>query len=129
MRIYISGPMTGFPNQNREAFSAAAAKLRSQGHFAINPHDLTNIFGTPEEIAEAFAAAYMKPKSFTSIENHDAHCRKLMLARSVMDADLAALRSCEAIFLLHGWEKSRGARKELAEAGMYGLRVFLGEGA
>lgn len=125
MRIYVSGPMTGFLNQNREAFSAAAAKLRSQGHFAINPHDLTQIFGTEKEIAAAFAAAYMEPKSFVNIGNYDAHCRKLMLAQSVMAADLAAVRSCDAIYLLRGWEKSRGVKKELTEAGMCGLKVFL----
>ena len=118
MRIYISGPMTGFPNQNREAFSAAAAKLRSQGHFAINPHDLTNILGTPEEIEKSFQAfyCYLRSENLTS------------LALNVMSADIAAVRSCEAIYLLRGWEDSRGARKELAVAIKYKLKI-LQEGA
>jgi hypothetical protein len=33
-----------------------------------------------------------------------------------MEADLAAVRSCDAIYLLKGWRSSRGARKELEEA-------------
>ena len=47
------------------------------------------------------------------------------LARAVMDADLAAVRSCDAIYLLRGWENSRGAKKELAEALKHGLKVML----
>ena len=46
------------------------------------------------------------------------------LARAVMDADLAAVRSCDAIYLLRGWESSRGAKKEFAEALAHGLQVI-----
>lgn len=46
-------------------------------------------------------------------------------ARAVMDADLAAVRSCDAIYLLRGWETSRGAKKELAEALAHDLQIML----
>lgn len=36
-RIYLSGPMTGLPNHNFEAFNAAADRLRSQGYHVSNP--------------------------------------------------------------------------------------------
>lgn len=36
--IYISGPMTGIENLNREAFENAERLLRESGHFPINPH-------------------------------------------------------------------------------------------
>ena len=36
--IYISGPMTGIENLNREAFEKAERLLRESGHFPINPH-------------------------------------------------------------------------------------------
>jgi hypothetical protein len=39
-RIYISGPMTGRPGLNFNAFHAAAAVLRQYGHEVINPADL-----------------------------------------------------------------------------------------
>ena len=112
MRIYISGPMTGMPNHNRAAFEAAARRLREQGHFVINPHDLTPIFGTADEITGSFAALYAGDDAFGG-----------SLAQCVMDADLAAVRSCDRIYLLKGWENSRGAKKELAEAIKCGLEV------
>ena len=112
MRVYISGPMTGLPNNNRAAFDAAARRLSVVGHFVINPHDLTPIFGTADEIADSFAAHYAGDKASGS------------LAQCVLDADLAALRSCETIYLLKGWENSRGTKMELAEALRLNLRIW-----
>ena len=42
MRIYVSGPITGRPNLNREAFAWAAGALGIAGHSAVNPHDPTS---------------------------------------------------------------------------------------
>lgn len=113
-RIYLSGPMTNVPDLNRPAFFAAEKRLTAGGNFVINPHRIRALFGTAEELAEAFAAVYIinecQPES--------------RLARAVMDADLAAVRSCDAIYLLKGWRRSRGARRELAEALKYGLEIF-----
>lgn len=106
MRIYISGKMTGCPDLNRQAFDAAEKRLTAQGHFAINPHRINALFGTAEELKCSYFAL----------------CARL--ARAVMDADLAAVRSCDAIYMLRGWENSRGAKKELAEALKYGLQVM-----
>lgn len=58
MRIYLSGPMTSLPDSNIPAFDAAAKRLREQGHFVINPHDLTPVFGTADEIARSFECLY-----------------------------------------------------------------------
>lgn len=129
MRIYISGPMTGLPDLNRPAFDAAEKRLTEQGHFVINPHNLTPIFGTPEELADSFYALYEleKPQNaYTTTSCLDKAMNEgcAYLARAVMDADLAAVRSCSAIYLLRGWEKSRGAKKELAEALAHGLQVM-----
>jgi hypothetical protein len=41
-----------------------------------------------------------------------------------MRRDLAALRTCEALQLLEGWESSRGAMRELDEARLRGIRIF-----
>ena len=118
MRIYVSGPMTGHPKLNRDAFHAAAVKLRKNGHFVVNPHDLTPIFGTANEIANSFKAYYEGAAQTYPNGSY-------RLAQSVMDADLAAVRSCDAIYLLKGWENSRGAKKELAEAVKHDLMVLL----
>ena len=116
MRIYISGPMTGILDHNTHAFNAAASRLRKQGHFVINPAELSLTFGTAEEIANSFEAYYKGAAQ--TYPNGSFH-----LAQCVMDADLAAVRSCDAIYLLRGWESSRGAKKELAEAIKCGLEV------
>ena len=122
MRIYCSGPMTGVPDHNRPAFDAAAKRLREQGHFVINPAELSALFGTAEEVAEAFAEAYANPLS--NVKSYEEHCSRMSLAASIMDADLAAVRSCDAIYFLRGWETSRGAKKELAEAIAHGLTIM-----
>lgn len=37
MKIYVSGPMSGLPNNNVPAFNAAAKKLRAKGFRVVNP--------------------------------------------------------------------------------------------
>ncbi|WIF69705.1 DUF4406 domain-containing protein [Metapseudomonas otitidis] len=39
-RIYLSGPMTGLPDENRPAFNAEAARLRALGYEVVNPAEL-----------------------------------------------------------------------------------------
>lgn len=121
MRIYISGPMTGHPKLNRDAFRAAAVKLRKNGHFVVNPHELSTLFGPLNEIDWSFKAVRGELGVGVGLE-YEVSPR---LANAVMDADLAAVRSCDAIYLLKGWEDSRGAKKELAEAVKYDLMVLL----
>ena len=124
MRIYISGPMTGITNCNKEAFAKEAELWRSRGHFVINPHDITPLFGSEQEIAEAFNSVY---GLFPLCKIDDDKNPKARLVRSVMEADLAALRSCDVIVMLQGWQSSRGARTELIEAIKCGLAVEDGE--
>lgn len=38
-RIYISGPMTGVEDLNREAFRLAEIRILEQGNIPINPHN------------------------------------------------------------------------------------------
>lgn len=37
MKVYIAGPVTGLPEDNRPAFNDAARLLREAGHEPINP--------------------------------------------------------------------------------------------
>lgn len=37
LKIYIAGPMTGYPDYNRAAFDAKASELMAEGHIVLNP--------------------------------------------------------------------------------------------
>ena len=41
MTYYISGPMSGLADLNRQAFTDAAARLYQQGHLTISPFHLS----------------------------------------------------------------------------------------
>ena len=128
MRVYCSGPMTSIPGHNIPAFNAAAKLLRKQGHFVINPAELSAKFGTLKDIETSFKIVYGIPIRTSALKDTSVN-EMAKIARSIMDSDLAAVRSCNAIYLLHGWEKSRGAKKELAEALKHGLKVMQEGGA
>lgn len=83
-RIYIAGPMTGYPSSNYPAFHRAAADWRRLGHMVISPAEL-------------------HPKGPLDIKKE---------WNEYMRVDIAALMTCEMIVLLPGWIKSKGARLE-----------------
>ena len=118
--------MTNFHDRNRPAFDAAERRMTAQGHFVINPHRVSVPFGTAEELEASFAEYYRMLDLDANFLDHTPATQtveRTRIARAVMDADLAAVRSCDAIYLLKGWENSRGAKKELAEAIKCGLEV------
>ena len=104
--IYIAGRIRGMSKHNYEAFHAAYKRLLEHGWHPIDPFDITNAFGVPP----------------TEVESNP------RLLRAVMDAELAAIPHLDAIYLLKGWERSEGARAELAVALQHGLIVMV-EGA
>ena len=40
MKVYISGPMHGVPDENADAFALAASRLASLGHEVLTPFDV-----------------------------------------------------------------------------------------
>ncbi len=93
-RVYISGPITGMPNHNREAFAKAAEVLRKTFNLemVINPHDIV-LDGNPTW------EDYMK-------------------------ADLREMLTCDTVVMLDGWGESRGATLEEHVARKLGMRVI-----
>ena len=99
-KIYIAGPMRGLPNFNYPAFHYYAKAHRDVGWDVENPAEIGAKYGTPEQI------------------NADPATLAAVIA-----ADLIALETCDAVFLLDGWQNSSGARTELAAALHYGLKI------
>ena len=99
-KIYIAGPMRGLPAFNYPAFHFYAQHARKAGFAVENPAEIGALYGTPEQINDDPA-----------------------LLAAVVEAELHALDTCNAICLLPGWEKSEGARRELARALQLGLAI------
>lgn len=104
-RVYIAGPMTGYPDLNFPAFHAAAAEYRKRGCFVINPAEMN---GGDAEIAMT---------STMTADEQQAHWVRCM------KKDINALMSCDEIVMLDGWTKSKGATLEHHIARSLGLTI------
>lgn len=92
-RIYLIGPVTGKPNDNRAAFYEAAARLEEDGYAVDMPHAYTNLG-----------------------EDWGFCMRRSITAMLAIDHKSASL--FDGIAMLDGWEESRGTllEKHIAEA-------------
>lgn len=94
MRVYLAGPISGMPENNFPAFHRAAADLRAAGHEVFNPAE----FGAEKSESDR---------------------------RAILRDELAWICDhAEAIALMPGWERSRGATAELALANAIDLKVL-----
>lgn len=99
--VYIAGPMTGMENLNRAAFADAAEGLSAAGWTVYDPVEISEMYGTAEEL--------------------EADPGLLALA---IKAELSYVARADAIYLLKGWERSVGAKRELLVALSCGLEVI-----
>lgn len=111
--VYLSGPIAGNPGF-RASFAVAARALAEPGVVVIDPCDVP-------------PAAHPGPcpPGYPPGADEDAHGHTS--SACFMRADLAALLACDAIHMLPGWERSRGARVELAVAEACGMTVTYAE--
>jgi hypothetical protein len=111
--IYVAGPMRGIKYFNFPAFDAAKEHLERSGDWdkIISPADLDREVGFDET---AFPDDYdwidLKKADFNLVD--------------AIDRDVAALKVCSAIYMLDGWEKSKGAKAEKALAEWMGCKVL-----
>jgi hypothetical protein len=92
-KIYIAGPMRGYPGLNWPAFDSAAKRARKMGYEVVNPAEMDREIG-------------IDPNStFTDAQVEE------MLKR-----DFQAIDQCDAIALLCGWSHSKGALREIEYA-------------
>lgn len=106
--IYIAGPMRGYPRYNFDAFFNAERLVSQMGFIPINPARIDMEHGfdptTPEDrLTPAMMAEF--------------------IAR---DVD-AILNKADAIYMMKGWEMSRGATAEYHLARWKGIEAFYEE--
>lgn len=97
LTIYLSGPMTGLPEYNAPEFKRHADYWRSKGYTVLSPPELDNGDHTRDW------SYYIR--------------RDLRLLLSDVDR----------VYLLDGWEKSRGARLEVTVAKAIGIPLHWAE--
>lgn len=108
--VYVCGPIAGKPDANRQAFKDACLYLTHLGYEPVNPHDIG-----PYDHEGLCPEGPLAGEGGT----HAAPC--------YMRSDLKALLECDAIFMLHGWMYSVGARTEFEVARACGLKLFFEE--
>ena len=94
MKIYLSGPMKGYPESNYPLFHSVTKELRDKGFHVYNPAE----FKHDEEI-------FPLRKAFAE------YCKFIC-------------EEATAIVLLPGWEKSLGVSAELALAKNCKLEIY-----
>lgn len=110
MKVYLAGPMRGLPNFNHKAFRDGAAALRAQGHEVFSPVESSEAIYGPDIYTT-------NPEGDEALAGID--------GRKVFAADLAYIcAEADAVALLPGWEKSKGANAERATAIALGLQVL-----
>jgi nucleoside 2-deoxyribosyltransferase len=103
MKVYLAGPMRGYPQFNRAAFDHWAAVLRAKGHEVFSPSENSGkLFGTAvRDNAEG--------------DEGNMGGDQMTISRTVFNIDLAWICvQADAVALLPGWERSKGAFAEAA---------------
>ncbi len=116
MNTYVAGPMRGLPEFNFPQFHAAAAHLRAQGHTVFNP---------AEKDVERHDGVDISVGNVTGSIDQAASQHGFSLRHALGD-DLAWICAhADAIYMLKGWENSKGACAEMATAEALGLEIIL----
>lgn len=111
MKIYVSGPISGYEHGNLPAFRAAQYALTALGHEAVVPHDCP-----PTEHEGQCPTGYGQPFSVDYSQHTSTAC--------FIRGDFSELITCDAAYMLRGWERSVGARAEFDVAAISGLHIF-----
>ena len=104
-KIYIAGPMTGYPQYNFTAFLDAEEDLTAKGWEVLSP------------------ARMDLRRGFNPIENPDAVFTPEMLTPAIR-MNIDAIRESDAIAMLDNWSESKGAKAEYYVARWAGLKIF-----
>lgn len=109
--VYIAGPMRGYKYFNFPAFDAAALKLKSDGYDYISPAQLDRDAGfDPYVLSDNYDWQDLDRIGFSLSD--------------AIDRDVDAIKKSDAIYMLDGWQGSKGAKAEKALAEWLGLEVM-----
>lgn len=96
LKVYLSGPMTGLPNKNKDEFDRYAFTLRTKGFLVVSPVEMDD---NPDQ----------------GYDNVYYRCLK---------AAVAAMLTCEVVVILPGWKESKGAVVEVDLANSLKMPVY-----
>jgi hypothetical protein len=116
MKIYLAGPMRGYPEFNFPAFHKAAALLRDMGY---------EVFSPAERDIERHDGVDISKGNTAGDEDVAAKEHGFDL-RVALGEDLAWICAhADGIALMPGWAASKGAIAERATATALGLKVLI----
>lgn len=115
LRIYLAGPMQGYPEFNFPAFNEAASKLRFFGHVVFSPAEKDIERHAGVDISKGNA----KGDVTVAVTEH-----KFSLRDALRDDMVWICEKATAIAMLPGWENSKGAQAEWALARALGLEII-----
>ncbi len=118
-KTYVAGPMRGYPEFNFPAFMMATARLRAAGHEVFNPAERDN-----EKHGTDISKGNVNGDENVAAAQHGFNLREALAADAKWICEEAT-----AIFMLRGWEKSKGAVAEKALAEALGHKVWYQKGA
>lgn len=108
--VYLAGPMRGIPEFNFPAFFDAAARLREWGFEVFLPAE--------RYVEHGF--------DWTGLSGDEDLATRGFDLGEALAADLEYVcRRADAVFVLPGWEKSRGVAAELAAAMALGKPIYV----
>lgn len=115
MKVYLAGPMRGYPEFNFPAFNSATTFLRDNVGWEV--------FSPAEKDNEVHGKDISKGNA-TGDEAIATKEHGFDLRRALGDDTAWICANADGVVMLPEWEKSRGAQAEVALAKALGLKLF-----
>jgi hypothetical protein len=109
MKLYLAGPMTGYPLFNFPAFDEAARRGRELGFVIVSPAEIDRFIGFDEHCT----IGHFEPRLADYFDTN------LTILR-----DVGLILTCDGIALLPGWSRSKGATAEMCVARWAGKTLY-----
>lgn len=111
MRLYLAGPMRGYPKFNSDAFRNEALRLRVAGFEVVSPAEMDEADGMDFTSEETAAASVKRTSEGVPDEEY------------YLQRDFLAIDGVDGIALMPGWENSKGVGREIYYAIPHGKQI------